>query len=189
MDVLSNLYDTKAPTQKRSLKKQLHSIKMEKNESIASFFSRISQRKEQLLFMGTQIEEEDFVDVAIDGLPDSWTTFISSACGKGELPSFEGFQVEENKLQWRFGSSSDKVGEKDLALSTKFKKGKRFKGKKPQNYSNLSHIRCFRCDQLGHYAKDCKKFPSQVKRGGRSKRKKFHAYVVVEEEDEEEQPQ
>ena len=41
MDALSNLYDTKAPTQKRSLKKQLHTIKMEKNESIASF-SKIS---------------------------------------------------------------------------------------------------------------------------------------------------
>ena len=42
MDALSNFYDTKAPSQKRSLKTQLHMIKMEKNESIASFFSRIS---------------------------------------------------------------------------------------------------------------------------------------------------
>ena len=53
MDAFSNLYDTKAPTQKRSLKKQLHSIKMEKNEAVASFFSRISQPKEQLLSIGT----------------------------------------------------------------------------------------------------------------------------------------
>ena len=42
MDVLSNLYDTKAPSQKRLLKKQFHTVKMEKNESITSFFSRIS---------------------------------------------------------------------------------------------------------------------------------------------------
>ena len=52
MDALSKLYDTKAPSQKRSLKKQLHSIKMDKNETVASFFSRISQLKEQLLVVG-----------------------------------------------------------------------------------------------------------------------------------------
>lgn len=91
MDALSNLYDTKSHTHKRSLEKQLHTIKMEKNESIASFFSRISQLKDHLLSIGTQIEEEDFVDAAIDGLLDSWSTFISSICGKGESPSFERF--------------------------------------------------------------------------------------------------
>jgi hypothetical protein len=103
MDALSNLYDTKSPTQKRSLKKQLHSIQMEKNESIASFFSRISHLKEQLLSIVTQIEEEDFVDVAIDGIPNSWTTFISFVCGRGKPPYFEGFWhdylEEENRLQ------------------------------------------------------------------------------------------
>ena len=134
MDALSNLYDTKAPSQKRSLKKQLHTIQMDKNETIVLFFSRISQLKEQLLAVGAQIEENDFVDAAIDEPPDSWTTFISSVCGRGETPSFEGFWhdflEEENKLQRRFGSSS-KDGENDLALSAKFKKGKRFKGKKP----------------------------------------------------------
>ena len=96
--------------------------------------------------VGAQTKEDDFVDVAIDGLPDSWTTFISSVCGRGETPSFEGFWhdclQEENRLQRRFGSSS-KAREKDISLSSKFKKGKRFNGKKPQKNSNLSHIQCF----------------------------------------------
>ena len=91
MDALFNLYNTKAPSQKRALKKWLHTIKMDKNATIASFFSRISQLKEQLLAVGAQIEEDDFVDAAIDELPNSWTTFISSVCGRGETPSFEGF--------------------------------------------------------------------------------------------------
>ena len=42
---------------------------MDKNETIASFFSRISQLKEQLLAVGAQTEEDDFIDGAIDGLP------------------------------------------------------------------------------------------------------------------------
>ena len=62
---------------------------MEKNESIASFFSRISHIKDQLLSIGAQIEEDDFVDAAIDGLLDSWSTFISYVYGREEPLSFE----------------------------------------------------------------------------------------------------
>ena len=78
MDALSKLFDTNAPSQKRTLKKQLHSIKMDKDETIASFFSRISQLKEQLLAVGAQTKEDDFIGAAIDELPDSWDPFISS---------------------------------------------------------------------------------------------------------------
>ena len=128
MDALSRLFDTDAPSLKRTLKKQLHTIKMDKNEIVASFFSRISQLKEQLLVVGALIEEDDFVGAAIDGLPDSWSSFISSVCGRGQSPSFEGFWhdciEEENRLQRRFGSSR-KAGEKDLVMSAKFKKGKK----------------------------------------------------------------
>ena len=91
MDALSNLFYTNAPSQKTTLKKQLHSIKMDKNETIASFFSRISQLKEQLLVVGALTEKDDFIGAAIDGLPDSWAPFISYVCGRGESPSFEGF--------------------------------------------------------------------------------------------------
>ena len=41
-DALANLDEKKAPTQRRALKKQLRSLKMEKDEAVASFFSRIS---------------------------------------------------------------------------------------------------------------------------------------------------
>lgn len=43
MDALSRLFDTDAPSLKRTLKKQLHTVKMDKKETVASFFSRISQ--------------------------------------------------------------------------------------------------------------------------------------------------
>ena len=91
MDALSKLYDTDAPSLKRSLKKQLHTIKMDKNKTVALFFSRISQLKEQLLAVGALTEEDDFIGAAIDELLDSWAPFISSVCGRGQPPSFEGF--------------------------------------------------------------------------------------------------
>ena len=134
VDALSRLFDTDAPSLKRTLKKQLHTIRMDKNEIVASFFSMISQLKEQLLAVGALTEEDDFVGAAIDRLPDSWSSFISSVCVRGQSPSFEGFWhdciEEEYRLQRRFGSSS-KVREKDLVLSAKFKKGRKSRGKKP----------------------------------------------------------
>ena len=48
MDTLSKLYDVDAPSLKRSLKRELFTMKMDKNETVASFFSRIAQLKEQL---------------------------------------------------------------------------------------------------------------------------------------------
>jgi hypothetical protein len=77
---------------------------------------------------------------------------------------------------------------KDRALSAKTKKWKRSpqhkgKGKKTQGkqyhpHSHLSKVRCFNCNKLGHYAKDCKNPPSQQKRKG-----KFHASVATVEEE------
>ena len=114
--------------------------------------------------IGAWIDEDNFLGVAIDGLSDSWGTFVSSVCGRAEPSSFErlwhDYMEEENRLQWRSGSSSEKVGEKDLALAAKFKKGKRLKGKKTQKHGDHPNIKCFRCDQYGHYTRDCKKPPT-----------------------------
>ena len=84
MDTLSKLYDVDAPSLKRSLKKELFTMKMENDEIVASFFSRIAQLKEQLTAIATVTEPDDFIGVAIDGLPDSWSSFIGSASGRSK---------------------------------------------------------------------------------------------------------
>ena len=48
-DTLTNIYEKKAPTQKRDLKNKFCNMKMEKDEIVASFFTNISQVKEQLV--------------------------------------------------------------------------------------------------------------------------------------------
>ena len=89
LDTLSKMYDTDAPSLKRSLKKQLFTMKMDKNENVASFFSRITWLKEQLLSIGVVIETDDFIGADIDGIPNSWASFISYVCGRGKTPSFK----------------------------------------------------------------------------------------------------
>jgi hypothetical protein len=86
---LANLFEKKAPTQKRILKKQLCTLKMEKDDTIATFFSKIAQTKDQLIAIGVPIDDDDLVQTAFDGLPDSWGVFLASANGRKSQPNFE----------------------------------------------------------------------------------------------------
>ena len=63
IDTLTNLYEKKAPTQKRVLKNKLQTLKMEKDETIASFFTKILQIRDRLLMIGVTV---------VDGLPPTW---------------------------------------------------------------------------------------------------------------------
>ena len=60
-DALANLYGKKAPTQRRALRKQLRSLKMEKDETITTFFSKISQIRDQLMGIGDKVDDDDLV--------------------------------------------------------------------------------------------------------------------------------
>ena len=76
-DALANLYEKKAPTQRRALRKQLRSLKMEKDETITTFFSKISQIRDQLMVIGDKVEDDDLVHTMLDGFPTIWETFLA----------------------------------------------------------------------------------------------------------------
>jgi hypothetical protein len=88
-DTLANLYEKKAPTQKRILKKRLCTLKMGKDETISIFFSKIAQTRDQLASIGVAVDDDDLVQTTVDGLPDSWETFLSSINGREVQPNFE----------------------------------------------------------------------------------------------------
>ena len=67
-DTLVKLYKTKATSQKRLLKSQLHSLKMESDESVNSFFTKISNLKDKLLAIGVSTDDDDVVQIVFDGL-------------------------------------------------------------------------------------------------------------------------
>ena len=136
-DALANLYEKKAPTPRRALKKQLHSLKMEKDETIATFFSKISQIRDQLMAIGDKVEYDDLVQTVFDGLPASWETFLASVNGREFQPNFKSLWHdclgEEGRIQSRSGPPSENYH----ALIAKEKKGKNLpqhkdNGKEPQ---------------------------------------------------------
>ena len=70
-DTLVNLYEKKAPSQKRVLKKRLQTLKLNKDEGVGSFFTKIAQVRDQLIVISVVVDDDDLVQTMVDGLPSS----------------------------------------------------------------------------------------------------------------------
>ena len=170
-DALANLYEKKAPTQKRILKKQLRTLKMGKDDTVVTFFSKISQTRDQLIAIGVPVDDDDLVQTTIDGLPAAWGVFLASVNGRESQPNFERLWHDCLEEEGRLNSKNDYPILQDHALAAKTKKWKKFpkskgKGKKPKGKlshlnPHLSKFKCFNCNRLGHYVKYCRSLPSQ----------------------------
>jgi hypothetical protein len=62
---------------------------MEKDDSMASFFTKISQLRDQLLVIGVTVDDDDLVQTVVDGLPPSWETFLAGINARENQPDFE----------------------------------------------------------------------------------------------------
>ena len=62
---------------------------MEKDEIVASFFINISQVRYQLMIIGVIIDDDDLIQIVVDGLPYSWDTFLVDVNGQEVQPNFE----------------------------------------------------------------------------------------------------
>jgi hypothetical protein len=89
MDILVNLYEKKAPSQKRTLQHKLQYLMMEKGELVVSFCSRMAQIRDQFLVTGVTVDDDDLVQAIFDGLPSSWENFLSSVSAREIQPMFE----------------------------------------------------------------------------------------------------
>ena len=87
-DALTKLYEGKNINRKMISRTQLKNVKMQNSESIQSYFTRVSQIKEQLKAVGDTIEEAKIVMTTLNGLPRSWESFIQGVCSIRKLTKF-----------------------------------------------------------------------------------------------------
>ena len=98
-------------------------MKLNKDESIGSFFTKIAQVRDQLLAIGIIVDDDDLVQTKVDGLPSSWETFMAFVSGRENQPAFE--RLWHDCIQEE-GRDTDKVIKEDnLALTAKTKKFKK----------------------------------------------------------------
>jgi hypothetical protein len=77
-----------------NLRTQLKNTRMQKGEEIREYFSRISQFKEQLEYIGDAIDKDELIMTALNGLTRPWDAFIQTIFARKEKLKFDSLWEE-----------------------------------------------------------------------------------------------
>jgi hypothetical protein len=170
-DALKKMFESNNTNRALTLKHQLQNLKMTKDDTIATFFMKISKIKDQLRAIGETITDKELVMITFNALPSHWKPFIQSINGRADLPQFDRLWAdctqEETRLIAR--GVQDSHHNDNQALASHAKKGRRnrrsfseeFHDKKTsaapghEQRKDISKIQCFKCDKYGHIARNC----------------------------------
>ena len=135
-DALSLLYEGKNINRKMMSRTQLKNVKMQNSESIQSYFTRVSQIKEQIEAIGDSVEEVELVMTTMNGLPRSWDPFIRGICSRSKLTKFSRLWEDCTQEEARLEAREEKLGEdENQALATHARKGKnKMEGRSPRKF-------------------------------------------------------
>ena len=67
---------------------QLTNVKIQNEETIQSYFTRVSQIKEQQEAVDEEVENAEIVMTTLNGLPNSWDSFIQGIAARKKLVKF-----------------------------------------------------------------------------------------------------
>ena len=107
-----------------TLRNQLKNVKIQNAETIQSYFTRVSQIKEQLEVV-EEVENGDIVMTTLSGLPRSWNSFIQGICVRRKLITFSRLWEECSQEEARILAQEEKMGSEDQALTAHTKNNKR----------------------------------------------------------------
>ena len=99
-DSLTKLFQEKNINRKMTLRKNLKNVNIHNTKTIQSYFTRVSQIKEQLEAVDEEVENIEIVITTLNGLPGSRNSFIQGMCAKRKwLPSVDsGKSAHKKKL-------------------------------------------------------------------------------------------
>jgi transposase InsO family protein len=120
-DVLKGLYETKDANRVLFLKTKLMSIKMEANEGVSKYISRIKDLTDHLAAIGEKVASTDQVTIALKGLLPDYKVFISALAAREKPPNFvdlTGILLQEEE---RMKNYDQDAKSSDLALMARGK--------------------------------------------------------------------
>jgi hypothetical protein len=181
-EALNNLYGSKDIIQNLALRNQLRNMKMENSKSISSYLMRDSQIRDQLATIGDVISDKELVTKTLNGFPTFWIPFVQGVCARSKLPKFDKLWADCTHEEYRLADQQKRlIVDKEKGLTIQKKKGSFFRKNNkeaksvrvPDKKKDVSKIRCYNCQKLGHFSYD---YPQ-----GKGKRK--HQEHVAEEEE------
>ena len=122
-----------------TLRTQLKNVKMQNSETIQSYFTRVSQIKEQIEAIGDIVEEVELVMTTLNGLPKSWESFIHGICFRIKLTNFIKLWEDCTQGVARLTTREEKLGDdENQALATHKKRKEQKRGSSPQEVSKVT---------------------------------------------------
>ena len=129
-------------------RKAFYRYDAEEGVNVVAHVSKLREMQEELHLMGTKIEDEEFVNVLVMSLPESWENFLTSYMGTrtdgAKMPTSHemiAMLLEEERRRMKKAG-----GSQDVALAVRDSKKKN---------SSDSDKECYNCKKKGHVAKDC----------------------------------
>jgi hypothetical protein len=122
------------------------------------------------------------VTTTLNGFPSSWDPFVQGICARSKLPKFDMLWTDCTQEESRLISKTQKTNDDEnqaLAAHVKKRKERREanpkRAKRPRYKKDVSKVRCYSCQKLGHYAFQC---PHRKEKG------KHHAHAMDTETNE-----
>jgi len=87
--IMKELYEIKNSNHFLFLKSKILSLKMEENETVASFVTRIKDLKNKSADIGHTVDDTDLVTIAMNGVIDDYQMFVTGINVREKIPKFE----------------------------------------------------------------------------------------------------
>jgi hypothetical protein len=100
-EALKYMFESDNTLKALTLKGQLQRTKMTKGDTVATFFMKISDIKEQLGAIGEIISDRELVLYTLKNLPKQWETFIQSISEREKLPTFDHLWIDYTQEELR----------------------------------------------------------------------------------------
>lgn len=116
-NMIKGLYETHNINRVLALKGKLYALKMEENESVDGFRTRIKDLKDKLGSIGEKVSDSDLVTLTLNRMTNEYQTFISGLSAREKAPSFDeliAILVQEEEQRQNLKTQSN-----DLSLMEK----------------------------------------------------------------------
>jgi hypothetical protein len=181
-EALDRLYERKEISHNLTLRNQFRNMKMENSESVTSYLMRVSQIKDQLAAIGNVISDKELVTTTLNGFPTFWVPFVQGVCARSKLPKSDKLWADCTHEESRLVDQHKRliVNEEEALIFQKSRRSSFTKNNKEANFvrvpdkkKDVSKIKCYNCQNLGHFSYDCPQGKGKIK---------HQAHVVEEEE-------